>query len=278
MSRVEEIISKSIIGQTILHQEAVIDLINEGVKIAVDEEVGFQRSCCGGMYEKSSSTVEIPDIDINARFHLKSNWITVRTTNTSFLYEIEVNEGYKDKIDKIALLMQYHGNTNQMDVGQHDKSISKSYVDGPGGRMFLSSHLARWQLVGVIKEMQEFGLEVDQASRMAAEVGFRNGVYNVMIYDSSVCRRGVLKKWAFQNLLEKYIEKAPVDCLKDLTKIMKTILVFFPQTGLQVDYTAGFHISEEAIPEEAKVWIKSDQPWPSMKLKGEVLQEGALSM
>ena len=54
------------------------------------------------MYEKSSSTVEIPDIDINARFHLKSDWISVCTTNTSFLYEIKVNEGFKDKIDKMA--------------------------------------------------------------------------------------------------------------------------------------------------------------------------------
>ena len=196
MFKVEEMISNTVDGPTILHQESVIDLINAGVQIALDEEVGFQRSCCGGMYEKSSSTVEIPDIDINARFHLKSDWISVCTTNTSFLYEIKVNEGFKDKIDKMALLMQYHGNTNQTEVGQHDKSISKSYVDGPGGSKYLSSHLARWQLVGVIKEMQEFGLEVDQASRMAAEVGLRNGVYNVMIYDSSVCRRGILKKWA----------------------------------------------------------------------------------
>ena len=77
-------------------------------------------------------------------------------------------------------------------------------------------------------------------------------------------------------LLEKYIDKAPEISRKDLNKIMKTILVFFPQTGIQVDYTAGFHISEDAIPEEAKVWVKSEQPWPSKKLKGEVLQEGAL--
>ena len=51
------------------------------------------------------------------------------------------------------------------------QSVSKSYVVA-GGKTFLSSHLARWQLVGVIREMIEYGLEVDEASRIAAEVLF----------------------------------------------------------------------------------------------------------
>ena len=74
------------------------------------------------------------------------------------------------------------------------------------GDVYLSSHLARWQLLGVIKKMQEIGISVDEASSRAAEVGLKNGVYNVMIYDSAVCRRGILSKSNFERLLDRHIE------------------------------------------------------------------------
>ena len=61
-----------------------------------------------------------------------------------------------------------------------------------------------------------------------------------------------------------------------LTKNLEVILGFFPSTGIQVDYTAGFHIGEDAVPEEAKLWIKSEKEWPSLSLKDRVLADGAL--
>ena len=45
---------------------------------------------------------------------------------------------------------------------------------------------------------------------------------------------------------------------------------------IQIDYTAGLHISEESIPEEAKQWTESKEEWPSQSLKNAVLMEGAL--
>ena len=76
--------SYDIVGPSILHQDAVIDLISDAILIPEDESIGYQRSVCGGMLEKSSSTLENPDVDINARFHLQPDWIKVCPTNTSF--------------------------------------------------------------------------------------------------------------------------------------------------------------------------------------------------
>ena len=185
---------------------------------------------------------------------------------------------YKSLVDNLTFLMQYHGNKNDLDQsGESKKSIDKSYVRS-NNKNYLSSHVARWQLIGVIKEMQEMGLEVDQASRMAAEVGLKNGVYNVMIYDTMVCRRGILRKRAFENLLDKHINQAKVDSdeKEELRNIKHFLLCFFPVQGIQIDYTAGFHVSSEAIPEEALQWMKRDGEWPCERLKEEVLEAGAL--
>ena len=120
--------SYDIVGPSILHQDAVIDLINDAILIPEDESIGYQRSVCGGMLEKSSSTLENPDVDINARFHLQPDWIKVCPTNTSFLYEIKINREHKKKIDILAALMQYHGVEHQVDTSNLNKSIEKSYV------------------------------------------------------------------------------------------------------------------------------------------------------
>ena len=50
-----------IVGPSILHQDAVIDLITSSLLIPEKESIGYQRSVCGGMLEKSSSTLETPD-------------------------------------------------------------------------------------------------------------------------------------------------------------------------------------------------------------------------
>ena len=148
--------------------------------------------------------------------------------------------------------------------------------------MFLSSHLARWQLLGVIKKMQEVGITVDEASSRAAAVGLKNGVYNVMTYDNAVCRRGILGKYEVQRLLDRHIANVvdPND-VEILKHIKETLLCFYPRNAsmrgeIQIDYTAGFHISKEAIPEEAKQWTESKEEWPSQSLKDAVLMEGAL--
>ena len=49
----------NIVGPTILHQESVINLINEGLMISEEESTGYQRGCCGGMLEKTCSTIEV---------------------------------------------------------------------------------------------------------------------------------------------------------------------------------------------------------------------------
>ena len=75
-------------GPTLLHQPSMLELLQDGQR---EEEGDYARSLCGGLAERSSSTIEIPDIDINARFSLNSNWIKVKKSEMfgSFLYEIE---------------------------------------------------------------------------------------------------------------------------------------------------------------------------------------------
>ena len=167
-------------GPTLLHQGFMVQLLKEGL---AEELEDYARSLCGGMSEESSSTLEIPDIDINARFHITSDCIEITKAEKfgSFLYEIKVVEGKKKEVDKVVQRMQYHGKEEEPQQKEKlEKSLAKSYVVRENGT-FLCSNVARWQLVGVIKAMQAWGLEVTESSRMAADVGLSNGVYNVMI-------------------------------------------------------------------------------------------------
>ena len=188
--------------------------------------------------EKVVSTIEIPDIDINARFTLPTDMIEVKPAGP-FLYEVIIKEGKKGAMDKFVQLMQCHPNKNVESITQlNKKSIQKSYVKIEGTH-YLSSHVARWQLLGVIAAMDSMGMEIDQSSRMAKEVGLENGVYNVMVYDSMVCRRGILRKDAFKNLIQKRINRCGTDHKAFAKYFLDYCLCFFPSTGVQVDYTAG---------------------------------------
>ena len=266
--------SYSLCGPTLLHQECLHKLLEEGLG---EEQGGYSRSLCGSMAENSVSTIEVPDVDINARFHLSSDCIKVKKAEQfgSFLYEIQVYDGRKEEVDEMVLKMQYNG--LEEEPQQKEKGLDKSYVVRPEGT-FLCSNVARWQLVGVIKSMQSWGLEMSESSRTAAEVGLLNGVYKVMVYDTMVCRRGVLRRRAFQKVLSQRVKQ-----MVGLSQAQKTMVeemialsvCFFPQTGIQVDYTSGFHISEDAIPEEAKAWTKRKKAWPSQSLVKKVMRRGA---
>ena len=262
-------------GPTLLHQGCMVQLLKGGLA----EELGdYARNLCGGMSEQSSSTIEIPDIDINARFHLNSDCIEITKAEKfgSFLYEIKVVERMKKEVDELVLKMQYHGMEDepQQKKEKLEKSLAKSYVERKEGT-FLSSNVARWQLVGVIKAMQAWGLEVTASSRMAADVGLSNGVYNVMIYDSAVCRRGILQRGRLEKVLKVILDRKHHPEKAMLQEMIDLALCFFPETGIQVDYTAGFHVSEDAIPEEAKKWTRREGEWPSRGLINKVLAKGA---
>ena len=261
-------------GPTLLHQGCMVQLLKEGL---AEEKGDYARNLCGGMSEKSSSTIEVPDIDINARFHLTSDCIEITKAEKfgSFLYEIKVEERMKKEVDELVVKMQYHGTDDEPEKREKlEKSLAKSYVEWNGGT-FLSSNVARWQLVGVIKAMQAWGLEVTASSRMAADVGLSNGVYNVMIYDSAVCRRGILQRGRLEKVLKVMLDRKAVAEKAKLQEMIDQALCFFPETGIQVDYTAGFHVSEDAIPEEAKKWTRREGEWPSRGLINKVLTKGA---
>ena len=266
--------SYSLCGPTLLHQSCLHKLLGEGLG---EEQGGYSRSLCGSMAEHSVSTIEVPDVDINARFHLSSDCIKVKKAEQfgSFLYEIQVYDGRKEEVDEMVLKMQYNG--LEEEPQQKEKGLDKSYVVRPEGT-FLCSNVARWQLVGVIKSMQSWGLEMSESSRTAAEVGLLNGVYNVMVYDTMVCRRGVLRSRAAQKVWSQRVKQMVglSQAQKSMVEEMIELSVcFFPHTGIQVDYTSGFHISEEAIPEEAKGWTKRKKAWPSQALVKKVMRRGA---
>ena len=96
--------SYDIEGPTVLHKASMIQLLREGLR----EEIGdYARNLCGGMSEESSSSIEVPDIDINARFHLNSDWIEITKAEKfgSFLYEIKVEEDKKEEVDRLVTKM-----------------------------------------------------------------------------------------------------------------------------------------------------------------------------
>ena len=89
--------SYDIEGPTVLHKASMIQLLREGLR---EEIADYARNLCGGMSEESSSSIEVPDIDINARFHLNSDWIEINKAEKfgSFLYEIKVEEENSQKV------------------------------------------------------------------------------------------------------------------------------------------------------------------------------------
>ena len=77
----------------------MVQLLKEGLA----EELGdYSRSLCGGMSEESSSTIEIPDIDINAMFHLNSDYIKITSgrydSMRGLLFRIYVVETKKNDV------------------------------------------------------------------------------------------------------------------------------------------------------------------------------------
>ena len=129
--------------------------------------------------------------------------------------------------------------------------------------------------------MKAMNINVDNTSRIASEVGLENGVYNTMIYDSMVCRRGIWRVEGFTKFIHKNLkvlreDKLDYDMNKALDSFLSVLLCFFPSTGIQVDYTAGLIIQEETIPDKAKEWVsRMDKSWPSQSLKDEVMKRGA---
>ena len=199
-------------GPSLLHQGFMVQLLKEGLA----EELGdYTRSLCGSMSEKSSSTIEIPDIDINAMFHLNSDYIKITSgrydSMRGLLFRIFVVETKKNDVLKLVLKMRYHGIKDEL----QQNYLAKSYpfhgpnsLQGPYRGPFVNSNVARWQLVGVIKAMQAWGLEVPQSSRKAANDGPSNA-HNEEIYDSAVCRRGILKRGRFEKVLKVMLENKP---------------------------------------------------------------------
>lgn len=195
-----------ITGCSLMHQSFVKEIFQKVLSVKIDEGKGYERTLCGGLSEASTSTIEIADVDINARFFVEEDMIEVKPSD-KFLYHVIVPESRKDDMDKKVFLMQQHPirNLKDIDFKVEGKGIEKSYLN-KDGVLYLSSHVARWQLIGVLKSMKKMKITVDDSSRIASEVGLENGVYNVMIYDSMVCRRGIWKKESFKEYLEKNLE------------------------------------------------------------------------
>ena len=88
-------------GPSLLHQGFMVQLLKEGLAEELDDNA---RSLCGSMSEKSSSIIEIPDIDINAMFHLNSDYIKITSGGSGYdsmralLFRIYVVETKKNDV------------------------------------------------------------------------------------------------------------------------------------------------------------------------------------
>ena len=253
----------------------MVQLLKESL---AEEKRDYFRSLCGGMSEQSSSTIETPDIDINEIWHLNSDFIKITVAESfgpmhdpiqDFFYEIEVVETKKKEVDELLLKMQYHGmdDTVQQNWKPEEKLMAKSFLDlhHPllrfDGRTLISSNVAMWQMMGMVRAMQAWNL-VDADP---------NEGYS--LFDSEVCMRGTLERGRLEKVM---LENKPYAERATLQEMMDLVLPFFPKTGIQVDYTTGFHVSGDALPAEATEWTRRDGEWPSRDLINKVLAKGAL--
>ena len=271
----------NITGCSLMHQSFVKEIFQKVLSVKIEEGKGYERTLCGGLAEASTSTIEIADVDVNARFFVEEDMIEVKPSD-KFLYHVIVPEDRKNDMDKLVYLMQQHPvrNLKDTDFEVKGKGIEKSYLK-KDGVLYLSSHVARWQLIGVLKTMKKMKVNVDDSSRIASEVGLENGVYNVMIYDSMVCRRGIWRKESFKHCLEENFKdfwKSKLDSYSNmvLESFLSQFLCLYPPAGIQIDYTAGFIIHGKTIPKKAKEWVgRMKKDWPSQHLKKQVLKKGA---
>ena len=128
------------------------EIIKQALQLQITEGKGYERTICGGIAEDSSSTIEMSDVDVNARFYIENNMIGVKPSD-KFLYHVIVPKEKKMYMDDKVLLMQQHPlNLNENGEFQiKGKGIEKSCVENrKEGILYLSSHVARWQLIGVI--------------------------------------------------------------------------------------------------------------------------------
>ena len=111
--------------------------------IGADGERAYERTLCGSTSENTASTIEICDVDMNARFYLDNDMVTVEPSG-NFLYHVIVSKEKKADMDKKVLLMQQHPRTINVDgkiIKEKQKSIAKSYIE-KGSATYLSSHVA----------------------------------------------------------------------------------------------------------------------------------------
>ena len=119
-----------IMGPTILHQHPLLSCLNDGLRLTLDESL-YERVLCGGTKERSSSTLEIPDVDINSKFRINSECIRIhpiknRGGDETFLFKIEVLPNHKETVNEISLLMQYHPRESPINKDQIENSIKKA--------------------------------------------------------------------------------------------------------------------------------------------------------
>ena len=115
-------------GCTLLHQKFTKELITDAVTICINDRKGYERTLCGSLSECCPSTIEIPDVDVNARFYVDSDTITVKPAGP-FLYHVIVTEERKKDMDKKVALMQHHPKPIDVDIKtKKGKGIQKSYT------------------------------------------------------------------------------------------------------------------------------------------------------
>lgn len=209
--------------------------------------VFFQVSLGGGIGECSSSTLDIPDFDLNVWWELDENllkFISIVPVGNSSLYKLQVqepncnNRQFLDTLGKFVFDIQTHGNPS-VHGARHDFSNIFVKSDTNNG-YYINANIMRNQMDGIIHHLNALGYSPTDFS------------------DTGAARTVILKLSMF--------------CSENL--LLNQFISLFP--NIEVDYVPQFKVPYKFLPESLKRWEKRQSTFLTAETKEKIKCRGGI--
>ena len=207
----------------------------------------WQVSLGGGLGECSSSTIDIPDFDLNVWWELEEDllkFINIVPAGESGLYTLHIpeatcdNRQFLDALSRFVFDIQTHGNP-RIHRAKHDFSNVFVKSDTKNGYN-INANIMRNQMGGIIQHIKSFGFSPKDFS------------------DTGAARTVVLKPAMF--------------CSENL--LLNQFVALFPD--VEVDYVPQFKIPYKFLPENLKRWEKRQSTFLTTETKNKIKSRGGI--
>ena len=202
----------------------------------------------GGLGECSSSTIDIPDLDLNNCWYLNRdvlNCLNIVPVNDSGFYKIEVdqaksnNNHFKSVFGPYVTSIQTHGAGMTSTAKLETPTVSYLFA-GDDGKTYLNSNLMRNQMNGLLGHLKNIKMEERDYSNTGAA----------------------------RTVLLRYCKVINTTC----NLWVKFFLSIFPD--VEVDYVPQFVIPYEYLPANAKIWHDRQSSLLTNNLKNKIKCRG----